>query len=483
MGSNNFDNPIILDSSASYLGFGRATSPVQSDESTDARIYYVDQDPNDIPIGDFADSPPPVGSCAIEGAVPPRFWMYDGTQWIEKGNAGGLTAHNLNFHSDVTITGPASPNVLQYNGAAWVNANQTAPNVTYTPGAEANWPDPDPDDVGDALDELATRVGPDLQTPFIPFANAGTLVDSELRRDGANVYNLIVSGQEALRLSPTQIKLGLNNALNSGTSGTRGFSVFGGDAGGDDSIAIGSGSDASGNSSVAIGLGTNASTPDVVAIGENADASGTTGCVAVGAAATATGTRAVAVGPAAQATADTACAFGFNAQANAENAIAVGSGAGANFARGIAIGAGSDIDADDCTVIGFDVDIDTSGMTETPVYVALGHSLTLTGTDTNQRGIQAGVNRPGIFLTDDVPVGRTYSRGGFGVLAVGNAIIQSALDVADPVNPAEQFGIRSAFTPASSADASGATGAIVWDDNYIYVRTSTGWKRSALAAF
>lgn len=38
-------------------------------------------------------------------------------------------------------------------------------------------------------------------------------------------------------------------------------------------------------------------------------------------------------------------------------------------------------------------------------------------------------------------------------------------------------------TPTGSADASGQTGQIVYDSNFIYVKTGAGWKRSALAAF
>lgn len=39
------------------------------------------------------------------------------------------------------------------------------------------------------------------------------------------------------------------------------------------------------------------------------------------------------------------------------------------------------------------------------------------------------------------------------------------------------------FTPTSSADTTGVLGQFSVDDNYIYVKTSAGWKRSALAAF
>lgn len=38
-------------------------------------------------------------------------------------------------------------------------------------------------------------------------------------------------------------------------------------------------------------------------------------------------------------------------------------------------------------------------------------------------------------------------------------------------------------TPTGSADATGTTGDIAADDNYVYVKTSTGWKRAALAAW
>jgi len=38
-------------------------------------------------------------------------------------------------------------------------------------------------------------------------------------------------------------------------------------------------------------------------------------------------------------------------------------------------------------------------------------------------------------------------------------------------------------TPTSGADTQGAAGDITSDDNYVYVKTSTGWKRSALTAW
>jgi hypothetical protein len=38
-------------------------------------------------------------------------------------------------------------------------------------------------------------------------------------------------------------------------------------------------------------------------------------------------------------------------------------------------------------------------------------------------------------------------------------------------------------TPSGSADSQGTVGDITSDDNYIYVKTSAGWKRSALSTF
>lgn len=46
-----------------------------------------------------------------------------------------------------------------------------------------------------------------------------------------------------------------------------------------------------------------------------------------------------------------------------------------------------------------------------------------------------------------------------------------------------KLNLVSPLTPSSSADVTGTEGDIARDDNYIYVKTSTGWKRSALSTF
>jgi hypothetical protein len=46
-----------------------------------------------------------------------------------------------------------------------------------------------------------------------------------------------------------------------------------------------------------------------------------------------------------------------------------------------------------------------------------------------------------------------------------------------------QLRLRLSFTPSNSGDSRGSTGDIAWDNNYIYVKTSSGWKRAALSTF
>ncbi|MFC1683266.1 hypothetical protein ACFL0G_03560, partial [Candidatus Zixiibacteriota bacterium] len=47
----------------------------------------------------------------------------------------------------------------------------------------------------------------------------------------------------------------------------------------------------------------------------------------------------------------------------------------------------------------------------------------------------------------------------------------------------DQLRLRTSYTPISSADANGNVGDVAWDENYVYIKTSGGWKRSALSTF
>jgi hypothetical protein len=46
-----------------------------------------------------------------------------------------------------------------------------------------------------------------------------------------------------------------------------------------------------------------------------------------------------------------------------------------------------------------------------------------------------------------------------------------------------QLRMETTYTPTDSADANGSVGDLSWDDNYIYMKVSTGWKRATLSAF
>jgi hypothetical protein len=46
-----------------------------------------------------------------------------------------------------------------------------------------------------------------------------------------------------------------------------------------------------------------------------------------------------------------------------------------------------------------------------------------------------------------------------------------------------QFRLRTSYTPSSTSDTNGNVGDFSWDDNYFYIKTSTGWKRAALSNF
>ncbi len=46
-----------------------------------------------------------------------------------------------------------------------------------------------------------------------------------------------------------------------------------------------------------------------------------------------------------------------------------------------------------------------------------------------------------------------------------------------------QFRLRTSYTPSETSDTNGNIGDISWDDDYVYVKTNAGWKRSALSTW
>ena len=58
----------------------------------------------------------------------------------------------------------------------------------------------------------------------------------------------------------------------------------------------------------------------------------------------------------------------------------------------------------------------------------------------------------------------------------------SSLDVSGNTGY-DQIRLRTSYTPSSSSDANGEVGDVAWDDDYMYIKTTAGWKRSTLSTF
>ena len=74
------------------------------------------------------------------------------------------------------------------------------------------------------------------------------------------------------------------------------------------------------------------------------------------------------------------------------------------------------------------------------------------------------------------------SSGNTGIGLDETTLTTSKLDV-NGSNGYNQLRLRQSYTPTSSSDTNGKVGDVSWDDNYFYIKTSNGWKRSALSTF
>jgi hypothetical protein len=112
--------------------------------------------------------------------------------------------------------------------------------------------------------------------------------------------------------------------------------------------------------------------------------------------------------------------------------------------------------------------------------------LTITG------GLGTGAGEPGDIrfytgnsqasgTTVHTMTNRWYIKGGTGYLS-NSTQPTSMVDVTGS-NGYSQLRLRNSYTPTSTSDTNGAVGDVSWDDNYFYIKTSSGWKRSALSTF
>lgn len=199
---------------------------------------------------------------------------------------------------------------------------------------------------------------------------------------------------------------------------------------GNNSVAFGENTKASGLGSVAMGLNCHATGQGApVALGNGNIASGNAGAVALGSYTQASGSFG-------------ATAIGFMTKATGEG----GSTALGNYTE--AAGQfGTTAMGTDITVTGrssFGVNVENT----VPVTVSQDHTIALMG----------------------------------GPVGIGTASPVSKLEV-DGVNGYNQFRMKKSYTPTATSDPNGSIGDMAWDNNYLYIKTSQGWKRVQLSTF
>jgi len=78
-------------------------------------------------------------------------------------------------------------------------------------------------------------------------------------------------------------------------------------------------------------------------------------------------------------------------------------------------------------------------------------------------------------------VQRWNIKGGTGYLS--NSTEPTSMVDITGANGYSQLRLRQSYTPTSTSDSHGDIGDVSWDNNYFYIKTSEGWKRSALSTF
>lgn len=69
-----------------------------------------------------------------------------------------------------------------------------------------------------------------------------------------------------------------------------------------------------------------------------------------------------------------------------------------------------------------------------------------------------------------------------GKVGVNSVQPTSTLDLTG-ITGYNQLRLRTKYTPATTSDPKGEVGDVSWDDNYIYIKTENGWKRTTLESF
>jgi len=180
---------------------------------------------------------------------------------------------------------------------------------------------------------------------------------------------------------------------------------------------------------------------------------------------------------------------------NGQYSVAIGYLAGrsstGNRSTFVGAGAGKDNTGQYSVGIGYTSLQNTSGINNVAIGYEAGYEggdNTLTGNSNTFLGFNAsyGTNTT---ITNSTAVGanitltdsNTVILGNNASVGIGTTSPSSKLHINGTAG--EQLRIENSFTPTGTADTTGDTGDIAWDDSYIYVKTSAGWKRAALSTF
>jgi len=233
------------------------------------------------------------------------------------------------------------------------------------------------------------------------------------------------------------------------------------------SFASGWNTKAKGNYSTAMGYESKSIGNKSTAIGDRTFASGTAS-TAIGDRTNATGLSSLAIGVLSVASNDYSMALGYNTAAGGYGSTAMGWNTIASNQYSTAIGYYTTASGQFSTVIGY-------------YSISSGNFSTAIG-----REIEANGNYTvAIALSDQnglsVTQANTMAVMG-GKVGIETSTPTAKLDVNGSTGY-DQFRLQTSYSPTGSSDNNGNTGDIAWDDDYVYIKTSAGWKRAALGTW
>jgi hypothetical protein len=111
-----------------------------------------------------------------------------------------------------------------------------------------------------------------------------------------------------------------------------------------------------------------------------------------------------------------------------------------------------------------------------------GQTVTITAVTSDTRMTTTPITNADSNANYTLSGGRRFHVKGNGTVGIGTSTPASQLDILG-FKGYSQLRMRTPYTPSSSSDTNGNVGDMAWDENYIYVKTASGWKRSTLGTF